>query len=56
MREFLHADDLGEACVRALEIYNPHSEDPFQHLNIGTGKDITIRELASLVSEMVGYK
>jgi GDP-L-fucose synthase len=55
LREFLHADDLGEACVHALEQYSPDSSEPVQHLNVGTGVDLTIRELAELVASTVGY-
>jgi GDP-L-fucose synthase len=55
-REFLHSDDLGEASVHALEAYSPDPTDPVQHLNVGTGVDITIRELAELVSSTVGYE
>jgi GDP-L-fucose synthase len=54
-REFLHVDDLGEACVVALERWRPGPEDlPF--LNVGTGVDLTIRELAEAVAEATGYQ
>lgn len=49
-REFLHADDLADACVFLLENY----ESP-EIVNIGCGEDISIRELAILVSEVVGF-
>jgi GDP-L-fucose synthase len=55
LREFLHADDLGEACVHALEHYSPDPAEPVQHLNVGTGMDLTIKELAELVARTVGY-
>jgi len=55
MREFLHVDDLGAACVYALEHYDPDPNDPFQHLNAGTGIDLTIKELAELVKSKIGY-
>jgi GDP-L-fucose synthase len=55
LREFLHADDLGEACVHALELYSPDPAEPVQHLNVGTGMDLTIKELAELVARTVGY-
>jgi GDP-L-fucose synthase len=51
MREFLHADDLAEACVYLMENY---SEAGF--INIGTGIDITIKELAETVKEIVGFE
>jgi len=50
LREFLHADDLGDACVFLMETYNGS-----QHVNIGTGTDITIKDLALLVKKVVGY-
>jgi GDP-L-fucose synthase len=49
-REFLHVDDLAPACLHVLQ----HYDDP-QPINIGTGSDITIRELATLIAEVVGY-
>lgn len=56
LREFLHADDLGAACVFALEHYNPDPREAVQHLNLGTGIDLSIRELAELVARTVGYE
>jgi GDP-L-fucose synthase len=50
-REFLHSDDLAEACVFLMET---HSAPGF--VNIGTGTDVTIKELAELISETVGYE
>jgi GDP-L-fucose synthase len=55
LREFLHVDDLGEACVDALEHYSPNRCEPVQHLNVGTGVDISIKSLAQLVARKVGY-
>ncbi len=49
-REFIFVDDLAEACILVLERYSGES-----HLNIGTGEDITIAELAHLIAEIVGY-
>lgn len=49
-REFLHVDDLADACVYLMRHYS--GEEP---VNVGTGEDITIRELAELVREIVGY-
>lgn len=51
MREFLHVDDLADACHFCMERYN--SPDI---INIGTGKDITIKSLAENVADVVGYK
>lgn len=49
-REFLHSDDLARACVFLMQHY---SEESF--INIGSGSDLTIRELAALVAKVVGY-
>jgi GDP-L-fucose synthase len=49
-REFLHVDDLAAAVVHLGESYNSA-----QHLNIGTGEDLTIKELAQLVAELAGF-
>lgn len=50
MREFLHADDLAEACYVCMQNY-----DDFEHINIGSGSDITIKQLAEIISDIVGY-
>lgn len=50
MREFLHADDMADACVYLMQNYNG-----LQHVNIGTGVDLTIKDLALLVQKIVGY-
>ena len=55
LREFLHVDDLGEACVFALERWRPGPEE-LQFLNVGTGVDLTIRELAEAVAAATGYR
>ena len=55
LREFLHVDDLGDACVFALEHWQPTAEQ-LQHLNVGTGVDLTIRELAEAVAEATGFR
>ncbi|WP_104063729.1 GDP-L-fucose synthase [Arthrobacter sp. 4R501] len=49
-REFLHVDDMAAACLHLLEHYDGPSQ-----VNVGTGSDVTIRELASLVASAVGY-
>ena len=54
MREFLHVDDLGEACVFALENWQPKPEE-LQFLNVGTGVDLSIRELAEAVAGATGF-
>jgi GDP-L-fucose synthase len=50
-REFLHVDDLADACFYLLENYNEPGL-----VNVGTGEDLTIRELAEMVSRVVGYQ
>jgi GDP-L-fucose synthase len=55
LREFLHVDDLGEACVFALERWQPAPEE-LQFLNVGTGVDLTIHELAEAVAAATGYQ
>ncbi|WP_255347522.1 GDP-L-fucose synthase [Synechococcus sp. GFB01] len=68
LREFLHVDDLGEACVFALEHWDPDApgapraegpggEDlgPLRFLNVGTGVDLSIRELAEAVAAATGF-
>ncbi|MBQ8969939.1 MAG: GDP-L-fucose synthase [Lachnospiraceae bacterium] len=51
LREFLYVDDMADACVFLLENYSGE-----QHVNIGTGKELTIRELAELVKKTVGFE
>ena len=51
LREFLYVDDMADACVYLLEHY-----DGEQHVNIGTGKEVTIKELANIVKRTVGYQ
>ena len=50
-REFLHVDDLADACLFLLEKY-----DSPEIINVGCGEDISIRELAELICEIVGFK
>jgi len=49
-RELLHVDDMADACLFLLERY-----DDDQHVNVGTGRDASVREIADLVAEAVGY-
>lgn len=51
LREFLYSDDMADACVFLLENYSGE-----QHVNIGTGKEVTIKQLAELVKKTVGYE
>ncbi|MDA9867889.1 GDP-L-fucose synthase [Synechococcus sp. AH-224-I15] len=64
MREFLHVDDLGDACVFALENWSALDQDapkddqgkPLAFLNVGTGVDLTIKELAEQIAAVVGFE
>ena len=49
-REFLHVDDLAEACYVCMQKY-----DEAGHINVGTGEDVTIKELAQTISNIVGF-
>ena len=51
MREFLHVDDLAEACYVCMQNYNES-----EHINVGTGEDVTIKELAETISDIVGFQ
>ena len=51
LREFLYVDDMADACVFLMENY-----DGEQHVNIGTGEEVSIRELAETVKEVVGFE
>ena len=63
LREFLHVDDLASACIFAIEKWDQDSSDapkdinnkPLRFLNVGTGLDISIKELANLVAKYVRY-
>jgi len=50
MREFLHVDDLAEACYVCMQNY-----DESEHINVGTGEDVTIKELAETISNVVDF-
>ncbi|MCX2980997.1 GDP-L-fucose synthase [Halieaceae bacterium IMCC14734] len=60
MREFLHVDDMAAGSVHAMEldksVYWDNVESMLSHINVGTGVDVTIAELAKLVGTVVGYK
>jgi GDP-L-fucose synthase len=58
-REFLYVDDMAEASVHVMELdsdtYREHTKPMQSHINVGSGKDVTIRELAELIAKVVGY-
>jgi GDP-L-fucose synthase len=60
MREFLYVDDMAEASLFVLEldeeIYEANTQPMLSHINIGTGVDVTICELAETIKEIVGFK
>ena len=60
MREFLYVDDMAEASLFVLgldkEIYETKTKPMLSHINIGSGKDITIKELAEIMREVIGFK
>jgi len=60
MREFLYVDDMAAACVHVMNLdrvtYAAHTDPMHSHINVGTGEDVTIAELAHLVGEVAGYR
>lgn len=60
MREFLHVDDMAAASVYVMNlepnIYGSCTEPMLSHINVGTGKDCTIRELAETIARVAGFK
>ena len=59
-REFLHVDDMADACVFVMNLpkerFATVTSDMVSHINVGTGEDVSIRELAELVGDVVGYR
>ncbi|MFS6815400.1 GDP-L-fucose synthase [Citrobacter meridianamericanus] len=60
MREFLHVDDMAAACIHVMElaqeVWQEYTQPMLSHINVGTGADCTIRELAQTIAQVVGYK
>ncbi len=60
MREFLYVDDMAQASLFVLELdeeaYKTNTQPMLSHINVGTGKDITIREMAETMKQVVGYE
>ena len=58
-REFLHVDDMASACIHIMglspEIYRSQTKPMLSHINIGTGKDYSIYDLAHLIADTVGF-
>lgn len=60
MREFLHVDDMAAASVHVMELdtatYQANTQPMLSHINVGTGQDCTIRELAQTIAKVTGFK
>ncbi len=60
MREFLHVDDMAAASVHVMnltaEVYGTHTQPMLSHINVGTGVDCTIRELAQTIAKVTGFQ
>lgn len=60
MREFLHVDDMAEASLFVMDLdpatYAANTEPMLSHINVGTGQDVTIAELAGLIAEVTGFR
>ena len=58
-REFMHVDDLASACVYIMnldkDIYDNFTQPMLSHVNVGVGKDCSIKELAETIAEVVGF-
>lgn len=59
-REFLYVDDMARACVHVMNleqaVFEQHTDPMLSHLNVGTGTDITIKELANIIKQTVGFQ
>ena len=60
MREFMHVYDMAAACIHIMnlpvETYKAHTQPMMSHINVGTGVDCSIKELALSIAEITGYK
>ena len=60
MREFLNVNDMASACIHVMKldkaIYSEHTQPMMSHINVGTGIDCTIRELAETMKQVVGFE
>jgi len=60
MREFLHVDDMAKASVHVMDLdvetYQAHTQPMLSHINVGTGVDCTIKEMAETMKEVVGFQ
>jgi len=60
LREFLYIDDMAAACVHVMNLdkalYEAHTKPMQNHINVGSGADVTIKELTETIAKVVGYK
>ncbi len=60
MREFLHVEDMADACLHVMDLdagtWSAAVDPMCSHLNVGTGQDVTIRELAETLAEVIGFQ
>ena len=59
-REFLYVDDMAAACIHVMNLdnkaYQKYTQPMLSHINVGTGKDITIKQLAETIAKVTGYR
>ena len=59
-REFLYVDDMARACIHVMnidkKIYDQYISPRCSHINVGTGEDLTIKELSEIIKDIVGYR
>lgn len=59
-REFLYVDDMADACVHVMNlersVYEKHTTPMLSHINVGTGEDVTIKEVAEVIKKVVGFQ
>jgi GDP-L-fucose synthase len=59
-REFLYVDDMAAACTHVMNLdkttYNQQTKPMLSHINVGTGSELTIKELAEIIAEIIGFK
>lgn len=60
MREFLHVDDMASACIYVMNLnqatYRENTRPMMSHINVGTGVDCSIREIAEMIKKVIGYE
>lgn len=60
MREFLHVEDMAKASLFVMdlpmEVYAANTQEMLSHINVGTGRDVSIRTLAQMIADVTGFK